>query len=104
MYARVVRFQIQPGKTNEAVSIYRDSVVPAVKKTKGFKSVLVLTDPNTGKGLSVTVWETEADMTAGETNGYYRESFAKLRAVKDASWGHISTFDRIKMQKGGRIA
>ncbi len=81
MYARVVRFQIQPGKTNEAVSIYRDSVVPAVKKTKGFKSVLVLTDPNTGKGLSVTVWETEADMTAGETNGYYRESFAKLRAV-----------------------
>jgi heme-degrading monooxygenase HmoA len=81
MNARVVSIQIQPGKTNEAVSMYQDSVVPAAKQQKGFKSALLLTDPTTGKGFSVTVWETEANMTAGEASGYYQEQIAKFGAV-----------------------
>lgn len=81
MKARVVNVQVQPGKTAEAVNIYRDSMVPAGKKQKGFKGAFLLTDPNTGKGLSITLWETEADMKAGETSGYYQEQIAKFAAV-----------------------
>ena len=78
MYARVTTTQLQPGKTEEAIRIYRDSVVPAAKQQQGFKGVFLLTDPNTGKGLSITLWETESEMGAGETSGYYQEQIAKF--------------------------
>jgi heme-degrading monooxygenase HmoA len=66
MYARVSIGQFPPAKVDEAIGIYRDSVVPAAKQQKGFKGNDVLTDRKTGKGLTMALWETEADMTAGE--------------------------------------
>ena len=81
MHARVVTIQTQPGKTEEAIRIYRDSVMPAAKEQKGFKSALLLTDPDTGKGVSVTLWETEADQKASEASGYFQQQIAKFGAV-----------------------
>ncbi len=77
MYARVVTVQIQPGRIGEAIDIYGDSIVPAAKQQKGFESASLLADWNTGKGISVTVWETETDMTAGEASGYLREALGR---------------------------
>ena len=81
MNARVVTIQLHPGKTEEAVRIYRDSIVSAAKQQQGFKGALLLTDPTTGKGISISLWETEADLKAGETSGYYQEQIAKLGQV-----------------------
>ena len=81
MHARVVNVQVQPGKRDEAIGLYRDSVAPAAKQQRGFKSSLLLTDPSTGKGVSITLWETEADMTAGEGSGYFQEQLAKFGAI-----------------------
>ena len=81
MYARVVTVQSQPGKTEETIRIYRDSVMPVAREQQGFKGAFLLTDPNTGKGVSITLWETEADMRAGETSGYYQEQIAKFAQV-----------------------
>lgn len=81
MYARVVNVQIQPGKADEAINMYRDSVVPAAKQQKGSKGILLLTDASTGKGIAITLWETEADMKAGEASGYYQEQIAKFASV-----------------------
>ena len=78
MYARIVIVQIQPGKTDEATRIFRDSVIPAARQQKGFKSLALLTDPGTGKGISIGFWETEADMKANETSGYFQEQLAKF--------------------------
>jgi hypothetical protein len=44
MYARVVTVQAQPGKTEEAIAIFRNSVIPAAKQQKGFISLMLLTD------------------------------------------------------------
>ena len=81
MHARVVTCQVQSGKMDEVVTITRDSIIPAAKQQKGFKSYLGLTDRNTNKGIGVTLWETEADMTAGEDSGYYREQIAKIAPI-----------------------
>lgn len=81
MYARVVTVQVQPGKRDEAIGIYRDSVVPAAKQQKGSKGALLLTDRNTGKGISIALWETEADMKASEASGYLQEQLAKFGAI-----------------------
>jgi heme-degrading monooxygenase HmoA len=81
MHARVTITQLQPGKSDEAIHIFRDSVVPVAQELKGFKGALLLTDPATGRGMSITLWETETDLTAGETSGVYGEQVAKFAGI-----------------------
>ena len=79
MHVRVATVQIQPGKMQEAIDIYNNSVVPAAKTQKGFQGAYLMTDAGSGKALSITVWESEADMQAGESSGgYYQEQIAKF--------------------------
>jgi heme-degrading monooxygenase HmoA len=77
MRARIITAQIHPGKMDELISIYRESIVPAAKEQKGFKDAILLTDHNTNKVISITLWEREADMKAGETSSYVKEQIAK---------------------------
>ena len=81
MYARVVTAHIQPGRMDEAIDIFRDSIKPAASQQKGYKGGYFLTDPETGKAISIALWETEADMTAGESSGYLREQVAKVAPI-----------------------
>jgi heme-degrading monooxygenase HmoA len=78
MYAKVVTFQIKPGKRDEVIRLFQDFVVPGASKRKGFKGGLLLTDPNTDKGTSIGLWETEGDILASETSGFYREWVTQL--------------------------
>ena len=84
MHARAVNTQIKPGKMDDAIRIFRDSVVPAAKQQKGFKSILFLTDRAGNKAIAVSVWETDADLKANEASGYYREQIAKFADVFSA--------------------
>ena len=79
MHARVVTANVNPDEIEEAAGVYRDSIVPAAKEQKGSERLLLLTDRAKGKILSISVWETEEDMLAGEASGYLREQLAKLK-------------------------
>jgi heme-degrading monooxygenase HmoA len=81
MHARVTIVQFLPGKTDEGIAIYRDSVVPAAKQQKGCKGLYLLTDRKVGKGISIALWETEANMLAGESSGYYQQQLAKFKDI-----------------------
>ena len=79
MHVRAATVQIQSGKMQEAIDLYKDSVVPAAKVQKGFQGAYLMTDASSGKALSITVWESEVDMMAGESSsGYYQEQIAKF--------------------------
>jgi heme-degrading monooxygenase HmoA len=84
MFARVGTFQLQPGKMEEGIQIYRDSVIPAARQQQGFKGAFLLTDQNSNKAITITLWETKADMSAGEVSGYLREQLAKAISVLTA--------------------
>jgi quinol monooxygenase YgiN len=81
MVTRIVTVQIKPGQLEEAVRIFQDSILPAARQQPGFKSLTLLTDPATGKAMSVGHWSTEADLKASETNGFLQEQFAKFAQV-----------------------
>ena len=81
MHVRAVTVQIQPGKTQEAIDLVKDSVLPAAKAQKGFQGFYLMTDASSGKGLAISVWDTEADMMAGESSGYYQEQIAKFGSL-----------------------
>ena len=81
MHAAVNYVEVQPGKMNEAVAIFRDSVAPVVRQQQGNRGAILLTDPNTNKAIVVGLWETEADAVAMVSSGAYQEQTAKLASV-----------------------
>jgi quinol monooxygenase YgiN len=78
MKAKVVTFQIKPGKRGDVIRLFEEFVIPGAKKQKGFKGGMLLTDPNTDKATSIALWETEEDIKASEAIGYYKEWVTKL--------------------------
>ena len=54
MHARTGSSQMKPGKMDEAIGVYRDSVVPILKAQNGFKALYWLGDRNTDKYLVIT--------------------------------------------------
>jgi len=78
MFARLTIVQTKVDKTDEAVKVTKESVIPAAKSQKGFVGARLLTEPN-GKGVFITFWETEEDAIANEKSGYYQEQLAKFK-------------------------
>jgi heme-degrading monooxygenase HmoA len=81
MHARVVTSQLQAGKKEEWISICRDSIVPALEQQPGFKGFVMLADTASDKCIAYSMWETEAELMASETSGFYQEQVAKLKVV-----------------------
>ena len=81
MHARVVLGKVQLNRQEEAIKIYKENIVPAAKEQKGFKSMNLLTDPDSNKFISISFWETESDMIAGESSGYLQEQLGKIAAL-----------------------
>ena len=79
LHARVTSIQISPDKIEEATRITRDIIIPAAQREKGFTGYMALGDRATGKSLSITFWETAADLEAsGPGSEYYREVMDRI--------------------------
>jgi heme-degrading monooxygenase HmoA len=65
MYARVTNIRFPPDMKAE-VSRVVQGLAPILRWQRGFESLQVLTDPSTGGGIIVTMWETEADAETSE--------------------------------------
>lgn len=80
MFARVVSVGIRHGSAQEVARVYRERVVPAARAQPGFKGAILLTNPATDKVVSVTFWESQAALEAGETGSYLVTQFSRLAA------------------------
>ncbi|OGO32741.1 MAG: hypothetical protein A2Z29_07995 [Chloroflexi bacterium RBG_16_56_11] len=67
MFARVSALQGKPDQLEAGVRNYREQVVPSARKLTGFKGAYLLTDRNSGKFLSITLWDTEKNLQASAT-------------------------------------
>jgi heme-degrading monooxygenase HmoA len=65
----------------EAVRIYQERVVPAAREQEGFRGALLLTDPDTGEGLSISLWNSEDNMHASEASGFYHRKLNELDSL-----------------------
>ena len=84
MHARVSTIQGPADQIDQGIDKLRDAVVPAVKQIEGFKGLVSLVDRQTGKGLTVTLWETEEALKASE------EAANKLRSEAAENLGATS--------------
>ena len=81
MYAKVMTAQVQPGKMDEFLKIYKETQPPINKRAKGFQSARILTDSNTGKGIAVTIWETESDARASVSDSALQDVTRRFEGV-----------------------
>lgn len=66
MFARVTSAELTPENVDTFVSMIRDQVIPKVQGMPGFKGGYWLVDRSTGKGLGVTLFESEEALNATE--------------------------------------
>ncbi len=78
MHARVSTFQgpTNPEQIEEGLRYARENILPQARQMDGFKGVIGLLDRQSGKSLTVTLWESEQAMHASEeeANRLRRES------------------------------
>jgi len=79
MFARLTIVQVKSDKLDETIKIYQESVIPAAKLQKGYRRGYLLTDRKTGKGVAITLWDSEEDAIANEQSGYYQEQVGKFK-------------------------
>jgi len=72
VFARLTIVQVKIDKLDETRKIFEENVIPAAKSQKGYRGGYLLTDRKTGKGVSITLWDSEEDAIANEQSGYYQ--------------------------------
>jgi len=70
VYARVANIRFPPDVRNEVIRV-GSGLTPILRSQRGFKGLQVLTDPEAGEGMIVSLWETEADAEASEATPSY---------------------------------
>jgi heme-degrading monooxygenase HmoA len=84
MIARVTTADIDTVRTSvdDAVDVFRESVLPALHDQSGYEGSYVLLSPE-GKALVLTFWETAEDADAGlaGARSFYAEQVAKFATV-----------------------
>jgi heme-degrading monooxygenase HmoA len=82
MYASLITGPLQPDKIDQAIGLYRDRIIPLARQQyQGFGGMYVLTDRASGQGLTIALYETEADARRVESSGQFREAVAAFGAV-----------------------
>ena len=81
MVARVTLAEIDAVRmsVDQAVGLFRDSVVSALREQEGYEGVYVLLSDE-GKALAITFWDSDESAEAGLAGGrsFYAEQVAKF--------------------------
>ena len=78
MHARVSILRPKGGQKEQVLRICGDLLAPATERQKGFCGLLVMSDVEADRVLGITLWDTEADMLAGEHVEYFQEQISNL--------------------------
>lgn len=84
MYASITNVNIRPDAATEATRLWRDEILPVNRTLKGWKGAELFTNPQTGEGVAVNFYETEADVNAIESSGAFQQLMGKLAPLMTA--------------------
>lgn len=78
-YARVTVFDINTAKSGvaQAVQFFEDEILPAVRARHGYEGVWLMGNRD-GRGLLISLWETEAAAEKGVASGFYDEQASRF--------------------------
>jgi heme-degrading monooxygenase HmoA len=85
MFASVSTYQGPPDQIDEGVRYAQENIVPTLQEVEGFEGVYLLIDRQSGKVLTITLWESEEAMRASE------EEANRLRSEHRGRWAQVPT-------------
>jgi quinol monooxygenase YgiN len=91
MFARIGTWQGSPDELTRWISRAREQVKPSIQQDRGLHAAYWLVDRAAGKGLIVTIWESEKAMQASEQARLARQ------AATSAATGATVTTDRYEI-------
>jgi heme-degrading monooxygenase HmoA len=85
MFASISTFQGPPDQIDEGVRYAQENIVPTLQEVEGFEGVYLLVDRQSGKVLTITLWESEEAMRTSE------EEANQLRSEHSGRWDQVPT-------------
>jgi heme-degrading monooxygenase HmoA len=83
MFASVSTYQGPPDQIDEGVRYAKENIVPSLQEVEGFEGVYLLVDHQSGKVLTITLWESEEAMRASE------QEANQLRSEHRGRWDQV---------------
>jgi hypothetical protein len=89
VFARVNFLETTAERIADVTTVVRDIVHPGIRDETGYIGYVVLGDPQTGKALGITLWQSEADRERSD------EKARDLRPrVEQATGGTMQSVER----------
>jgi hypothetical protein len=80
MFARNVTFRLKSNMLSDYARTLENEILPLLRKQKGFKEEITLSNPGSSDAISISLWENKANADAYNTNLYPEvlRTFAKM--------------------------
>jgi hypothetical protein len=93
MFARTVSIHLKSNMLSDYNRTFEKDVLPLLRKQKGFRDEITLSNPSSLDAVAISLWETRADADAYNTNTY-PEVLKTLARMIDGT-PKIQTFEAV---------
>jgi hypothetical protein len=70
MFARNISFHLKSNMLSDYTRTFENEILPLLRKQKGFKEELTLSNPGSQDAIAISLWESKANADAYNTNIY----------------------------------
>ena len=70
MFARNVSFHLKSNMLSDYTGTLENEILPLLRKQKGFKDEITLSNPGSPDAISISLWENKGSADAYNTNAY----------------------------------
>jgi hypothetical protein len=78
MFCRVTHVQAPEGRVQEGLDLWYENILPVTKSREGFQGAISMVDFDSGKALSITLWEGEEDLLASTEAEYHKKAMERF--------------------------
>jgi hypothetical protein len=93
MFARNVSFHLKSNMLSDYTRTLENEILPLLRKQKGFKDEITLSNPGSQDAISISLWENKASADAYNTN-HYPEVLRTFARVIDGT-PKVQTFEAV---------
>ena len=93
MYARNVSFRLKSNTHSEYTRTFENQVLPLLRKQKGFKDEITLSNPGSQDAVAITLWENKASADDYNTNTYPQVLKTLARMIDGTP--NVQTFETV---------
>jgi len=93
MFARNVSFRLKSNMHSDYTRTLENEILPLLRKQKGFKDEITLSNPESQDAITISLWENKANAEAYNTNGY-PEVLRTLAKLIDGT-PRVQTFEAV---------